>query len=105
MNNPNDKKYRRREIMDEEHEENISGLSERVQSLKSITIDMGNEVRLHNSLLDELRGSVGQTEMLLGATVRRLKMVASRGNHKLLCYVVGFSVLVFFVLYIYLKWK
>ena len=48
------------------------------------------------------------TSGLLGGTVNRFtKMLDSgKGNRKLMCYVVGFFVLLFFILYfIFMKWR
>ena len=60
-------------IMEQQNNERISELSEQVARLKGLTIDIGNEVREQNSLLDNMGDNFGNVgDLLQGVSVKRI---------------------------------
>ncbi|XP_078285179.1 BET1 homolog [Rhinoraja longicauda] len=90
-------------VYEEENDKFTEGLRDKVTALKSLSIDIGTEVKYHNKVLDEMDSGFESTGGLLGATMGRLKHL-SRGNQtKVLCYLMLFALFVFFVLYWVIK--
>ena len=77
----------------------IHHLSQKVNQLKSLSIDIEGEVRDQNSLLDGMSGQFAGTQGLLGATADRLSGIFRGGGSKHMCYLILFCMLVFFILY------
>ena len=58
-------------ILEQQNNERISELSDQVARLKGLTIDIGNEVREQNSLLDQMGDGFSNTaDMLKGSLAR-----------------------------------
>ena len=87
------------EHLEEENEAAESELRSKVSALKSLSIDIGTEVREQNRLLkdvdDEFDSTLGQLQHNIG---RVLKLVKS-GNRYYLFYLFLFCLFVFFVLW------
>jgi blocked-early-in-transport protein 1 len=92
-------------ILEQQNNERISELSEQVSKLKGLTIDIGNEVREQNSLLDTMGdGFMNTRDMLQGSLVRIGTMLES-GGAKHMCYMVAFVVFVVIFLYWMMTFK
>jgi len=74
-------------------------LSSKVSALKSLTIQIGDEVRDHNRLLNDMDSDFDSSRGLLGSTMRRLGIVSKAGGHKLMCYLILFALLVFMIIW------
>ena len=86
-------------ILEQQNNERINELSEQVNRLKGLTIDIGNEVSEQNRLLENMGdGFQNAKDMLQGSLVRIGTMLES-GGAKHMCYMVGFVVLVIVFLY------
>uniref|UniRef100_A0A7S2NWZ0 t-SNARE coiled-coil homology domain-containing protein n=1 Tax=Leptocylindrus danicus TaxID=163516 RepID=A0A7S2NWZ0_9STRA len=92
-------------IMEQQNNERIADLSEQVARLKGLTIDIGNEVREQNSLLDNMGDNFGNVGDLLNGTMRRIGTLLDRGGAKHMFYLVGFVVAVMVFLYWVMKHK
>ncbi|XP_043545873.1 BET1 homolog [Chiloscyllium punctatum] len=90
-------------VYEEENDKLTEGLREKVTALKTLSIDIGTEVKYHNKLLDEMDTGFESTGGLLGATMGRLKHLSRGSQTKLLCYMMLFAFFVFFVLYWVIK--
>eukprot|EP00815_Leptocylindrus_aporus_P012374 CAMPEP_0116064460 /NCGR_PEP_ID=MMETSP0322-20121206/9118_1 /TAXON_ID=163516 /ORGANISM="Leptocylindrus danicus var. apora, Strain B651" /LENGTH=125 /DNA_ID=CAMNT_0003550463 /DNA_START=236 /DNA_END=610 /DNA_ORIENTATION=+ len=86
-------------IMEQQNNERISELSEQVARLKGLTIDIGNEVREQNSLLDNMGDNFGNVGDLLQGTMRRIGTLLDRGGGRHMLILVGFVVFVMVFLY------
>jgi blocked-early-in-transport protein 1 len=92
-------------ILEQQNNDRISELSDQVARLKGLTIDIGNEVKEQNSLLDTMGdGFMNTRDMLQGSLVRIGTMLES-GGAKHMCYMVGFVVFVMIFLYWILTFK
>jgi len=90
-------------IMENQNNERISELSEQVARLKSLTIDIGNEVRDQNSLLDQMQDGFSSTGDMLAGSLRRIGTMLDAGGAKHMIYLVGFIVGVIVLLYMLMK--
>ncbi|CAB9508734.1 Blocked early in transport 1 homolog [Seminavis robusta] len=81
-------------IMEQQNNERISELSEQVARLKGLTIDIGNEVREQNSLLDSMQDGFVSTQDMLQGSLRRIGTMLESGGAKHMLMMVGFSVFV-----------
>ncbi|KAM4550463.1 BET1 homolog [Fundulus diaphanus] len=90
-------------VHEEENEQLREGLRAKVGALKSLTIEIGTEVRVQNQLLSDMDSDFDSTDGLLGATIGRVKRLSRGSQTKLLCYMLLFCFFVFFVLYWFMK--
>uniref|UniRef100_A0A9J7Y2M8 BET1 homolog n=2 Tax=Cyprinus carpio TaxID=7962 RepID=A0A9J7Y2M8_CYPCA len=66
-------------LYEEENEHLQEGLRAKVNALKHISVDIGNEIKYQNKMLGEMDSDFDSTGGLLGATIGRLKLI-SRGS-------------------------
>lgn len=92
-------------ILEQQNNERIYELSEQVSRLKGLTIDIGNEVREQNSLLDQMGDGFMNTRDLLQGSLRRIGTMLESGGSKHMCYMVGFVVFVVVFLYWVMTFK
>ncbi|CAG5891123.1 BET1 homolog [Menidia menidia] len=90
-------------VYEEKNEHLQEGLRAKVEALKSLSIDIGTEVKYQNKMLDEMDTDFDSTGGLLGATIGRVKQLSRGSQTKLLCYMLLFCLFVFFVLYWFIK--
>ncbi|XP_053322405.1 BET1 homolog [Spea bombifrons] len=90
-------------MQEEENERLTESLRMKASALKSLSIDIGTEVKYHNKLLGEMDSDFDSAGGILGATMGRLKVLSRGSQTKLLCYMMLFSLFVFFVIYWFLK--
>lgn len=86
-------------IMEAQNNESIDELTEQVARLKGLTIEIGNEVREQNNILDNLGNSFGNVGDLLQGTMRRVSSLLDRGGAKHMFYLIAFVVGVMVFLY------
>uniref|UniRef100_A0A673K4C2 BET1 homolog n=1 Tax=Sinocyclocheilus rhinocerous TaxID=307959 RepID=A0A673K4C2_9TELE len=120
-------------LYEEENENLREGLRTKVNSLKHLSIDIGNEVKYQNKMLGEMvsdgkrftiwslhqntdlnscnisclfllkDSDFDSTGGLLGATIGRLKLISRGSQTKVYCYMLLFALFVFIVLYWVIK--
>lgn len=86
-------------ILESQNNARISELSEQVARLKGLTIDIGNEVREQNSLLDNMGDGFSNVGGMLAGSLARMGVMMERGGAKHMCYLVVFVVFVMILLY------
>ncbi|XP_032813110.1 BET1 homolog [Petromyzon marinus] len=86
-------------MYEEENEALQDDLRTKVSALKCLSIEMGNEIKVHNSVLSEMDSAFDSTGGLLGATMGRLKKISGGSQARLMCYLMLFALFVIFVLY------
>lgn len=86
-------------ILEQQNNDRISELSDQVARLKGLTIDIGNEVREQNSLLDDMGDGFAGVSNLLGSSLKRIGTMLESGGAKHMCYLVAFVVAVMVFLY------
>lgn len=90
-------------IMEQQNNDKIDQLSDQVALLKGLTIDIGNEVREQNSLLDQMGDGFSNTGELLAGSLKKIGTMLESGGAKHMCYMVIFIVVVFVLLYMLMK--
>ena len=90
-------------ILEGQNNERINELADHVARLKGLTIDIGNEVREQNSLLDNMGDGFESTRDMLAGSLRRIGTMLESGGTKHMCYMVVFCVVVMLVLYWLMK--
>ena len=86
-------------IMEQQNNDRINELSDQVARLKGLTIDIGNEVREQNSLLDNMGDGFSNVGDMLTGSLSRMGSMLERGGAKHMCYLVAFVVFVMVFLY------
>ncbi|KXJ07956.1 BET1 homolog [Exaiptasia diaphana] len=89
--------HRSDQMLEDENERLENDLSNKVQTLKSLSIDIGHEVRSQNQLLNDMDDDFDTSGGLLSATMGRLTALTKKGHHKIMCYLMLFCLFVFFV--------
>ncbi|KAJ6240257.1 bet1 [Anaeramoeba flamelloides] len=86
-----------------QNELKIKTLKNKVIGIKSISVDIRNEIRRHNKLLDELDNNFNSANSILDRTVNRISTLISSttGQHMCWLFLFVFTVLIF----IYFYWK
>jgi blocked-early-in-transport protein 1 len=92
-------------ILEQQNNDRISELSDQVARLKGLTIDIGNEVKEQNSLLDQMGDGFMNTRDMLQGSLQRIGTMLESGGAKHMCYMVGFVVFVMIFLYWVLTFK
>ena len=92
-------------ILEQQNNERIFELSEQVSRLKGLTIDIGNEVREQNSLLDQMGDGFSNVGDMIQGSLRRIGSMLESGGSKHMCYMVGFVVFVVVFLYWMMSFK
>lgn len=88
---------------EEENERLTESLRNKVTAIKSLSIEIGHEVKHQNKLLAEMDSQFDSTTGFLGKTMGKLKILSRGSQTKLLCYMMLFSLFVFFVIYWIIK--
>lgn len=81
-------------ILEQQNNERINELADHVARLKGLTIDIGNEVREQNSLLDNMGDGFQNTRDMLQGSLRRIGSMLEQGGAKHMCYMVAFCVFI-----------
>ncbi|XP_013407003.1 BET1 homolog [Lingula anatina] len=98
-----DGSYGQSQMIEEENDSLTNSLSDKVKALKSLTIDIGTEVREQNKFLNDFDNDMDNSSGILGATMGRLTAMARAGHNKFIWYLLLFSLFVFFVLWLIIK--
>ncbi|NXI35291.1 BET1 protein, partial [Galbula dea] len=90
-------------VYEEENERLTESLRTKVSAIKSLTIEIQTEVKNQNKMLAEMDTDFDSAGGLLAATMGRLRTLSRGSQTKLLCYMMLFSLFVFFVIYWIIK--
>jgi hypothetical protein len=100
--NPHASTFRRPYNDDVDQEDQLAN---KATQLKQITISMRNEIKESNKLVNGIDDDMDKTHGFMGNTIGRvLRLSRSGGNCKIYFYLTLFSLFVFFVLYLVIKW-
>ncbi|XP_033352016.1 BET1 homolog [Bombus vosnesenskii] len=89
--------------LEDENERMTDHLKDKIHALKSLSIDIGNEVEYQDKMLRGMDEDVERTSgSLTNAVARVLRL--SKGNHTYyILYLMLFSIFVFFILWVTVK--
>ncbi|KAF3430444.1 hypothetical protein E2986_05222 [Frieseomelitta varia] len=89
--------------LEDENETMTEHLKDKIHALKSLSIDIGNEVQYQDKMLRGMDEDFERTSGLLTSSVARVLRL-SKGSHAYyILYLVLFSICIFFVLWVTLK--
>ncbi|XP_035788132.1 BET1 homolog [Anopheles albimanus] len=91
------------DALEEENERMAEELKGKIGALKSLTIDIGNEVRYQDRLLRGMDEDMDRTGGFMSNTINRVVRLGKGGHRNYMCYMFLFVLAVFFLLYIVLK--
>uniref|UniRef100_H2Y9Z0 BET1 homolog n=1 Tax=Ciona savignyi TaxID=51511 RepID=H2Y9Z0_CIOSA len=90
-------------IYEEENQRLEHDLRNKVTALKSLSINIGEEVRDQNRLLNGMDDDMNKVTGFLGSTMNRLKSISRGGYAKMWCYLLLFILAVFLVMYLMIR--
>lgn len=93
------------DALEEANEQMTSELKDKIGALKSLSIDIGNEVKYQDKLLRDMDNDFERTGGFLGNTINRVIRLGKGSHNYYIFYLFLFSILVFFILYIILKFR
>ncbi|XP_076277202.1 blocked early in transport 1 [Lasioglossum baleicum] len=89
--------------LEDENERMADTLKDKIHALKSLSIDIGNEVQYQDKMLRGMDDDFERTSGSLIGSVARVLRLSKGSHHYYILYLFLFSVVVFFVLWIVLK--
>ncbi|XP_015593889.1 BET1 homolog isoform X2 [Cephus cinctus] len=91
--------------LDQENERMADELKDKIHALKSLSIDIGTEVKYQDKMLRGMDEDFERTSGSLTSSVARVIRMAKAGHNYYILYLLLFSIAVFFILWIVLKLK
>lgn len=91
--------------LEHENERMAQELSEKIGVLKSLSIDIGNEVQYQHKLLRDVDDDMDRTSGFLGKTMSRVVRLSKGSHNYIILYLFVFAIIVFFILYMVLKFR
>eukprot|EP00111_Clytia_hemisphaerica_P016630 TCONS_00049310-protein len=87
--------------LEHENDRMVNNLASKVSTIKNIAIDLDNEAKYQNQFLGDMGNDFDSAGGFLGSSMKRLNAMVASGssNRKLMCYMVFFLVLIFFICY------
>lgn len=93
------------DALEEENERSAEELKQKIGALKSLTIDIGHEVRYQDKLLRGIDDDMDRTHGFLSNTMGRVVRLGKNTSSRHMCYMLLFIVFVFLLLYVVIKLK
>lgn len=91
------------EYIETENDDLTEQLKDKVNTLKSLSIDIGAEVKYQDRLLRDMDHDFETTGGFLSNTIGRVTRLSRNSGGYNMLYLILFSLAVFFILYIFLK--
>lgn len=86
-------------MMESQNDELTNRLSEKVNLLKQLSIDIGVEVKEQNKMLDEMDVDFESTQGFMKKTLGGMTQMLNTGGSKHMCYLVLFIFALFILVY------
>ncbi|XP_011260524.1 BET1 homolog [Camponotus floridanus] len=91
--------------IEDESERMTEELKHKIHTLKSLSIDIGTEVKYQDKLLRNMDDDFERTSGSLSGSVTRVLRLAKAGHNYYILYLFLFSIAVFFILWAVLRFK
>jgi blocked-early-in-transport protein 1 len=91
------------QLVEEENDKMADVLSDKVKALKSLSIDIGNEVREQNKFLKSMDTDFDNSGGFLRSTMSRVTAMARAGHNCHIFYLLLFACFVFFICWLIIK--
>jgi len=89
--------------IEEQNEARTELLNSKVNQLKHLAVQIGDETKFQNKYLKELHNNMEDTSSLVGQARRRVILLARSGGWKIYLYLLLFALFVFLVIYFLIK--
>lgn len=99
----NGSSHQSHDALEEENERMAEELKGKIGALKSLTIDIGSEVRYQDKLLRGIDEDMDRTGGFMSNTISRVVRLGKGGHRNYMCYMFLFVLFVFFILFVILK--
>ncbi|BFZ05181.1 hypothetical protein BsWGS_08220 [Bradybaena similaris] len=93
------------QMLEDENQRMEEELKGKVKALKTLSIDIGEEVREQNKFLRHMDDDFDSSSGLLSKTMGRLKSITSAGHWKIWVYIALFALFVFFMCWVIIKFR
>lgn len=100
---PSTSQGNQQDMLEHENERLAEELQGKIGALKSLTIDIGHEVRYQDKLLRGIDDDMDRTGGFLSSTMARVVRLGKNGHQKYMCYVFLFALFVFLLVYFVYK--
>lgn len=87
------------EVIEAQNDQLMEQMSDKIKTLRTLSIDIGEEVRTQNQDLGGMGDDFDTTGSLLGSSMKRLKAMGNAGHNRWMLYIVIFIIVLFFLLY------
>jgi blocked-early-in-transport protein 1 len=95
--------YSDRDTLEQQNDAMTDELKGKVQMLKSLSLDIGDEVKYQDKLLREMDDDCEKTGGFLRNTMNRVVQIGKGRHNYYILYLFLFTIFVFFVLYLVIK--
>ncbi|KDR09963.1 BET1-like protein [Zootermopsis nevadensis] len=93
------------ETLEQQNDAMADELKDKVHKLKSLSLDIGDEVKYQDRLLREMDDDFEKTGGFLGNTINRVLRISKGRHNYYVFYLLIFSVVIFIILYIVIKFR
>jgi blocked-early-in-transport protein 1 len=93
------------DTLEQQNDAMTDELKDKVQMLKSLSLDIGDEVKYQDRLLREMDDDFEKTGGFLGNTMNRVLRIAKGRHNYYILYLFVFCIVVFFILYLVIKFR
>ncbi|XP_046986647.1 BET1 homolog [Schistocerca americana] len=93
------------DILEEENEKMTALLRDKIHDLKAVTLEIGNEVKYQEKLLNHMADDFDRTGGFLKNTMNRVVRLGKGSHNHYILYLFIFSFSVFFTLWLVLKMR
>ncbi|XP_011505321.1 PREDICTED: BET1 homolog [Ceratosolen solmsi marchali] len=91
--------------LEEENDRMTDELKDKIHALKSLSIDIGTEVKYQDKMLRDMDDDFERTSGSLSRSVTRVLRMAKGSQNYYIVYLFFFSIGIFFFLWIFFKFK
>ena len=91
--------------IEEENDQMTEELKDKIHALKSLSIDIGNEVKYQERLIHDIDDDFEKSGGFMRHTMNRVLRLSKGRHNYYICYLLLFTVVVFFVLYVLIKMR
>lgn len=91
--------------IEQENDHMTEELRDKIQTLKCLSIDIGTEVKYQDRLLNDIDGDFERSGGFMRHTMNRVLRLSKGRHNYFICYLLLFTVVVFFVLYVLIKMR
>ena len=88
-----------RNIYEDENNQRLGELGSQVSVMRQLALNIGQEVQHHNDLLNGMSNTFGQTDDLMGGSLKKIQTMLNKTSSSNMCIFTIFVVFVFIVIW------